>query len=190
MAENLLVLFPRDIHQAIDPTAIIRQLRAIRFIDEPFQRGERQHYKPGDDYLALLTFLGCSPVVSLGEPGKTGDEFAHVCVEQYGAPVCLYGENVKAPRCPDCGHRHEEIDAAVEHWVETPLEPWHCPSCENPAIIPRLKWRQCAAFGRTFVKIWGVFEGEAVPSEALMATLRSVSGDVEWRYAYVRTPND
>jgi hypothetical protein len=52
--------------------------------------------------------------------------------------------------------------------------------------LHRLKWKQSAGFGCQFLKVWGIFEGEAVPGEELMNTLRHAS-DLEWDYFYVRT---
>ncbi|MEW6646943.1 MAG: hypothetical protein AB1450_07075 [Pseudomonadota bacterium] len=187
MADNQLILLPA---QAGDSPAskrdLLYRLEQMDFIGAPLSFNGQQHYRPGTRFLQLLTFLGCSPVVALGEPGVTGDEFCHLQLEgPYEAAHFVGGSNVKAPRCPGCGFRVESWTTLVQQWQAQPEQPWHCPLCGKEYAVPRLRWRQCAGFGRFFLRIWGVFEGEAVPSEELLTALRQISG-FEWQYFYFR----
>lgn len=186
MAANLLVLHPKDPFRIPDDAATLQQaLIGIGFIGEPFEFEGQPHYKPGEEFLYLLTFLGCSPVVSLGEPGKTGDEFVHICLDgPYVEPRFLTADNVKVPHC-SCGYRIEEWQEIITSWVND-IEQfrWSCPACERSFRPDQLKWKQCAAFGRFFIKVWGVFEGEAIPGEELIRTLENATG-LQWQYSYL-----
>jgi hypothetical protein len=48
-----------------------------------------------------------------------------------------------------------------------------------------LRRRKCAGFGRLFIKVWGIFESEAVPSPNLLAALKRATG-LEWQHFYIR----
>lgn len=187
MTVNQLVLTPAEAHAAAqDKRELLYRLEQIGFIGTPLMFEGQQHYRPGENFLQLLTFLGCSPVVALGEPGATGEEFCHVQLEgSYDQPRFIGGSNVKTPRCPGCGFRIEGWPELVAQWQATPELRWHCPLCHKEYTVPKLRWRQCAGFGRFFLHIWGVFEGEAVPSEELLRALREVSG-CDWQYFYYR----
>ncbi len=187
MTENILILSPESPFDA--PTtaeALEEKLRAIGFIDEPFVLDGQRHLKPGPEFMYLLTFLGCSPVVSLGEPGKTGEEFAHVRIDgPFDEPCCLTADNVKVPRCR-CGHSLDNWQEEVSAWESDPASHrFNCPKCGKAIPLYELRWKKCAAFGRLFVKVWGVFEAEAVPGDKLKATLRELGGG-EWQASYLR----
>ncbi len=186
MADNLLVLHPAQPDHAPDPDAVRQTLIEIGFIGEEFEFRGRRHHKPGEEFLYLLTFLGCSPVVALGEPGKTGDEFAHIQLEgPFSEPQFLCADNIKVPRCR-CGYRLEQWQTMIDTWQNDKVGyRWTCPACDTSQRPEKLKWKQCAAFGRFFIKVWGVFEGEAVPSEALLARLEQCTGHA-WQYSYLR----
>jgi hypothetical protein len=187
MAANQLILHPaQSIAVLRNKRDLLYRLEQMEFIGAPLMFNNQQHYRPGARFLQLLTFLGCSPVVALGEPGVTGEEFCHVQLDgPYEQASFIGGSNVKVPRCPGCGFRVETWSVLVEQWQAAPERPWHCPLCGKEYQVPQLRWRQCAGFGRFFLRIWGVFEGEAVPSEELLQALREVSG-FEWQYFYYR----
>ncbi len=187
MTDNILYLHPRDPYQSFDTTAIAEVLRKIGFIGDRFEFRGAQHYKPGEEFLHLLTFLGCSPVVALGEPGLTGEEFCHIEFTGVSeAPLFAAGDNVKVPRCRHCNQRIDDWQAMVESWRSQGIGQWSCPNCGQNTPLHRLKWKQCAGFGRQFIKVWGIFEGEAVPGEELLNTLRAITHN-EWDYFYLRT---
>ena len=187
MPVNQLILCPeRPELVPSDTAALLQRLHAIGFIADTLTFEGREHYRPGEDFLQLITFLGCSPVVALGEPGATGDEFCHIQFDGPSAkPQFIAGSNVKVPRCPGCGHRLEQWQPEIKAWQENAEHVWRCPECGNEYSPTLLRWRQCAGFGRYFITVWGVFEGEAVPSEELLNALRELS-DFDWRYFYVR----
>ncbi|HEY0635456.1 MAG TPA: hypothetical protein VGE00_08740 [Gammaproteobacteria bacterium] len=186
MTNNILYLHPRDPHQTFNTVTVVDALRALGFIGDGFEFKGVYHYKPGEEFLHLLTFLGCSPVVALGEPGLTGEEFCHI--EFTGTsdkPLFIAGDNVKVPRCRHCNQRIDDWHTVVEMWRSRGIEQWSCPNCGKNTPLHRLKWKQCAGFGRQFLKVWGIFEGEAVPGEELLNALRQATGS-EWDYFYCR----
>jgi len=187
MTDNILYLHPRDPHTLFDAPALAEALRDIGFINDRFLFRDAEHFKPGEEFLHLLTFLGCSPVVSLGEPGATGDEFCHIEFTEPADEVhFIAGDNIKVPRCRHCNQRIDEWKAMMEMWQREGVAEWQCPHCGHSTPLHRLKWKQCAGFGRQFLKVWGIFEGEAVPGEELMSALRHAS-QLEWDYFYCRT---
>lgn len=190
MAENLLILHPREgDSMPADVDALKVLLSRLGLIGEAFDFKGQQHYKPGEKFLQLITFLGCSPVVSLGEPGMTGDEFCHIAFsERYPGLQFLYGSNAKPPRCPSCGHRDEQWRSALQNWRNAGERyQWQCQKCAISTSFQNLNWRQCAGFCRFFIQIWGVFEGEAVPAEQLLRELEN-STSSPWNYFYLNRP--
>ncbi len=183
MPENLLILHPADPDSVPSTARILQTLREVGLAADEFEWEEERHYRPGERYLQLITFLGCSPVVSLGEPGVTGDEFAHLAIETMGeSPTLMAAGNIKQPRCPHCRKRVEPRSVPESTAAG---EPWQCPACGHETVSGRLDWRQSAGYARVFIKVWGVFEGEAVPSDELLARLKAMSG-TPWEYFYLR----
>jgi hypothetical protein len=189
MSHNLLILHPRDPGAVpAPPDSLVGMLQSLAFIDGPLEFNGQPHYRPGEDFLQLMTFLGCSPVVALGEPGLTGEDFCHVAFDGPSAQTRFVGgRNVKPPRCRSCGHRFEQWQELLSEWEAAP-EGFQvtCPDCGKVQPLNALKWRQCAGFGRFFIQVWGIFEGEAVPSDNLLDALQRHSG-VAWSYFYYQT---
>jgi hypothetical protein len=189
MSHNLLILQPRDSGASlVDQVSLIAMLQALDFIDATIEFDGKTHYRPGEDFLQLMTFLGCSPVVALGEPGLTGEDFCHVAFEGPTAQTRFVGgRNVKPPRCPACGHRFAQWQELVREW-EADREGYRlsCPGCGSEHPVTALKWRQCTGFGRFFIQVWGIFEGEAVPSDRLLDALQQHTG-MAWSYFYYQT---
>lgn len=188
MAENLLILTPVDYTTVPnDPPALVETLHEDGFIADTLELDGEEHFRPGEEFLTQITFLGCSPVISMGEPGKTGDEFCHIqFVGPLDRPQFIAGDNVKIPRCPGCGYRFEAWPEMSERWEASPDSGgFSCPECGRDLSLPQLRWRKCAGFGRFFIKIWGIFESEAVPNPNLLSTLEKVSG-TSWQHFYIR----
>jgi DNA-directed RNA polymerase subunit RPC12/RpoP len=186
MSANLLILHPKDPDaNPADSESLIAMLQSLGFIDAPLEFEGNTHYRPGEDFLQLMTFLGCSPVVALGEPGLTGEDFCHVAFEGPVAETQFFGgRNVKPPRCPACGHRYQQWSELISEWeAAKDTVQVSCPECGSVKPITALKWRQCAGFGRYFIKVWGIFEGEAVPSDRLLEALQRHT-DTAWSYFY------
>lgn len=190
MFANILILSPENVDN-LNQEQLVKALIQAGFLGDTFEYQGKTHYKPGEDFLHLLTFLGCSPVVSLGEVGTTGDEFAHI---EFCGPTSkaqfIGGENIRPIRCPHCGERDTTWRVQLPQWLELGEDgSWKCPHCSVKTALTTLKWRRAAGLGRFFIKVWGVFENEAVPGDKLLEILRN-SCDSKWHHFYYRGTNN
>lgn len=169
MPAHYLVLYPLDPEWGGDSLSGLRHvLEQTGFIGEARQPGE---FLVGTEYLSLVTYLGCSPQISLGEAEIATRIYLR---EPDAAPRLNAGANLKPPRCKTC---RQTIPLAVAR-----LQLQTCPHCSRPL---KLDWRRSAAFGRVFIEISNVYESEAIPSEALLECLHEATG-VTWDYYYIR----
>lgn len=184
---NQLILHPRDIFAAPDPHSLHEALQTLGLLGEAFNFARKPHFRPGDHFLELVTFLGCSPVISLGEPSLTGEDFCHIALlPEQASPGLLHGDNIKIPRCPHCRQPQEEWQQRYTAWeADKQGFEYPCPHCQQPLYLPQLKWRQSAGFLRSGIAIWGIYEGEAVPSEQLLGSLEQQGLGV-WDYFYLQ----
>lgn len=175
MTNHFLVLYPKNLAWApASPAPLLKALREIGFVGEARSSGL---YSTGPEYLGLVTYLGCSPQVSLGE----NDAATSIRINGIHAVAqFLHGDNLKAPRCPRCRNTLERPAASAGAG-----EMLQCGHCGYADGICAFDWRRSAACGRIFIEISNVFESEAVPGEALAACLEQASGEA-WDYCYVR----
>ncbi len=188
MTENLLILCPTEFNAIPDdPSAMLARLNSEGFIGDSFEFNGERHYRPGEAFVSHITFLGCSPVIAMDASELSGEGFNHIAIEgPLDSPLFLSGDNLKTPRCPSCGHRFEQWQPLVEGWQQQPeTHVLDCPECNRKLSAPQLRWRKCAGFGRFFIKVWGIFESEAVPSPEFIALLEEVSG-CRWQHFYIR----
>ena len=163
------------------PTRSIMEarLRNIGLIGDPYRRRENS-YLVGNNFLQLITFLGCSPNLRLAPASEDDDHFCHVrFIGPLPRPRLLYGRNTRPPRCPRCEQRVEQWRADLENGGRH----IDCRHCGEKIAIDAPDWRRNAGAGRFFVQITEVFPGEAVPLPALMAQLRAEGDD--WDYFYL-----
>ncbi len=134
-------------------------------------------FSTGPEYLNLITYLGCSPHIALGEnEGATTIRLGGI----FDAPQFVRGENLKLPRCPRCRKVLENAEIS-----DSPDVSLYCKCCGYGSSIHDFDWRHSAAFGRIFIEISNVFESEAVPGEELAGCLNQATGEV-WDYSYIR----
>lgn len=178
MALARLILYPRQAdRQPAHVDDLVTALHDIGFIhSEPVDR----HYLPADQFLNLLSFLGCSPDIRLHP--DDGENYCYIEFAEYtDKPVCLGHTTTVIPGCPRCKNK-------IRHWKDT--EGWQqadtvcrCDRCQTKTAMSKLKWRQECAFGRFSIHIAHVHSHEAVPAEKLLNALESASG-FAWDYAY------
>lgn len=175
MTDHFLVLFPKN--PAWTPESLAPLVDALKVIGLFGAEREPHVFNAGSEYLGLVSYLGCSPQIALGE-----SEHA-TTIRLSGispAPLFLHGGNLKPPRCPQCCKTIENTGAS-----RGADEELHCPHCGWAGSLHELDWRRSAAFGRIFIEISNVFESEAVPGENLTDCLQQTTGEV-WDYSYVR----
>ena len=192
MTRYKLVLAPVD-PEFVPPDVdgLLSALDRLGFLGTPFALAGRTHYQAGERFLDLITFLGCSPVISLvppdasTDPAAHADAFCHIGLWYAGEqPLFVGGRNTTPPRCPNCRQREETWQALIADWRSSPdAYRWRCPGCGHRAQAFELDWRQSAGFGRFLVEVWGIHPAEAVPGDALMDTLRRSTGE-PWSYFY------
>lgn len=172
---HFLILFPRNLLWAPENLNSIAQvLKAVGLIGEV---RETFLFNAGPEYLSLVTNLGCSPQIALGEnEGATTIRLTGI----FDLPQFVYGENLKPPRCPHCRKPQEKKEFSYK-----PGENLRCCHCGFEGPMPQFDWRRSAAFGRAFIEISNVFESEAVPGEELTDCLLKATGE-SWDYCYIR----
>ncbi|GAB6043396.1 hypothetical protein [Endothiovibrio diazotrophicus] len=185
-----LILHPKN--PAAEPPAgdaLLDHLHRAGVIGAPFPFRGAEHHLPGEAFMRAVTFLGCSPAVLFEPPAADaergdGGDFCHLELRgPYAETRFLGEEGVKRPRCPRCRGWIDDWQAALAAWQADVGYRHPCPHCGEPIEPPAMKWRHSAGFGRLALAVWGVFEGEAVPSEELLRTLREISGG-DWEYFY------
>lgn len=179
---------------AIAEDRLAQALQAIGLIGERQPLGEAGFYPVGEQFLQLVTFLGCSPAIRLDPPGdpreleeaSTAGCFCHVYIST-GEQLTFRGDSqTQAPRCPRCRSPAPRWKSALQAWqAGTHGLDWHCLGCGFSGRLSDLVFRKTAGFGRTFLEIRGIYPSEAVPGPALLDTLASLTG-TPWTTIYLR----
>lgn len=171
MSGHFLVLYPKKAAWAPDNLATLEDALVAIGLLGPL-RGDRR-YSAGPEYLSLVTYLGCSPQIMLGE-----NEAATVIHLSgiFESPQFLYGDNLKPPRCRVCRNALASFNLTQK---------LRCDHCGYSGEAGGFDWRRSAANARMFIEVSNVFESEAVPAERLIDCLEATSGE-SWDYCYVR----
>ena len=175
MTDHYLVLYPKN--PAWAPASLVPLAEALKRVG--FLGAERGAgcYSTGPEYLGLITYLGCSPQVALGE----NEAATAICLSGiFNKTQFVHGGKLKPPRCPLCRKSLEKPAAA-----SGADEKLQCTHCGHAGQLCEFDWRRSAACARVFIEISNVFESEAVPSETLADCLQQATGEV-WDYSYVR----
>lgn len=179
MQDNRLVLTPCDTGASLPAQGeLLRLLRELGLAGEQFEWQGEQHCLPGERFLDLISFLGCSPLINI-EPTTDGSEFCHIVVARFDSPRFLAGKNTRQPRCPAC----KQGMPVWRDWVDTPLTAHRCPLCGAELQLAGLNWRRSAAVACAAISIYGVHDSEAVPTELLLTALERHTGQ-RWTYFY------
>lgn len=174
MTDRFLVLFPKNPDWAPADFASLADM--LRDIGLTGAEREANFFSSGPQYLGLVTYLGCSPQIELGEDANaTTIRLRGI----FSAPQFLHGGNLKPPRCRQCRKALEKTGCLLVAGEKLCCD--YCGHCGQPH---EFDWRRSAAFARVFVEISNVFESEAVPAEKLTACLEQASGET-WDYSYV-----
>ncbi|MFV1998314.1 MAG: hypothetical protein ACC641_09925 [Acidiferrobacterales bacterium] len=140
---------------------------------------------PGPKFMSLITFLGCSPTVSKTTENDTqsANEYFIDVTDRSDLIVAVCGTPRQAPRCPQCKQ-------VAPDWNKSPEAgdvDLVCAICGFGSPCSGWDWGHRAGFGRQWINIWGVHEGEAVPGEKLLNSLQEISG-FAWNYAWCSKP--
>jgi len=187
MHTGRLVLTPSDpFYCPRDALALEQRLREVGFIGAGLTDREGA-YLLGDDFLQLVSFLGCSPHIELG-PNPDGRPFCHLQINPpTPEPVFLYGRNTSPPRCQACRRRIPEWRPIMQQWQADPrgflATCPHCGHRQNPASYD---WRHGAGCARQVLFVENIFPNEAIPSPRLLQALQDPDQEVAWGYFYIQ----
>lgn len=183
---NILYLTPVD-SIPFQLEQIQQLLQQMAVINAPPQNHTANYalFSPGENIMQHVIFLGCSPVLAI--TGLTGNEECVVELENHETEQFIGGSNVKPLRCSHCKTSNNNWHSFIEAWRNNPNEndSWQCEQCRSNHSLKKASWRKCAGFGRSFIKIWGIFESEAVPSDQLLHALQNATRS-KWKYFYYR----
>ena len=190
-----LLLHPADPDTAAVPEdKLVQELQSIGLIAGSVPLGNTVFYPVGEQFLQLVTFLGCSPAIELDSPDNPQDlesaseagRFCHIFIDS-GERLRFRGDSqTRTPRCPACHSPEPEWKAGLHAWQAGKQDQdWTCKCCGFCGHFSDLVFRKTAGFSRTFVEIRGIYPAEAVPGSTLLDTLAALTGN-SWTSIYLR----
>jgi len=169
---------------------LIRQLQTEGFIGNYFSTRYAPHketlsgYFIGDNFLKLITFLGCSPHIEVVIPEQIEQwrSFCYIEIQYQHSPVFFKGLNKPKCSCPVCRARITQALPDMQQWTPAASQVV-CPKCQTTSWLEDLNWRHSAGFGQLFLIVHSVYPNEAVPTDKLMNLLDSEVFK-NWEYFY------
>ncbi len=191
-----MLLHPADPHCApITTDTLAECLQSIGLISDPVRLDAETIYPVGEQFLQLITFLGCSPMIEIELPadidsleaGSRDGRFCHVSLSGDGEHLHFRADaHPHEPRCPHCRKPDPDWREHLHAWREDRQRlHWSCAVCDYTGQLTDLNFRKSAGFGRTFIEIRGIYPSEAIPGEALLAGLQAISG-CQWNILYIK----
>ena len=172
-----LVFFPMLADNIFNNEVLLKSLINSQFISENKQNNNQ--YLPGDNFLSLITFLGCSPNINL-QPVEGENHCFISFIEQVAEPKCLGYTQTVNPKCPACKKRIS--DWKTPDW-QNPAQLCHCDKCQSDILYSKLNWKHECGFARCGFEISHIYPHEAVPTDQLLNSLSEFSG-FDWEYCY------
>ena len=196
MATHKLLLHPADPQcPAVATDVLAKSLQSIGMIGEPVRLKTETIYPVGEQFLQLITFLGCSPMIELELPadaesreaGSRDGRFCHVSLSGSGGELQFRADAHKTEaRCPSCRKPDPQWREWINAWQTDQQQlHWACTVCDYTGQITDLNFRKHAGFGRNFIEIRGIYPSEAIPGEALLASLQTLTG-CNWNTLYIK----
>lgn len=177
MSASRLIFFPANSHQITDKSTLISALINAQFIDDA--NHAENHYLPGERFLNLLTFLGCSPNINL-QPTQ-GEQHCFISVIDTSSEVRYLGSTqTSKPKCPHCKKRI--ADWKVDNWQQADRI-CRCDKCQIETPYKDLNWKQECGFARCGFEVASIYPHEALPSDQLLDSLNKATG-FNWDYCY------
>ena len=190
-----LILLPADPWSPpVHCERLAEELQAIGLIGAPAALADEIFYPTGENFLQLISFLGCSPRIELDPPAdrstllaaSTAGKFCHLFLSCTASLVLRADSQCPPPRCPDCRQPVADWHTVIETWRQHPVQPdWVCAHCGFTGQPTDLAFRRTAGFGRTFIEIRGIYPSEAVPTDVLLGTLQGLSNG-PWKTIYIK----
>jgi len=164
----------------------IRSCQDYGLLSKPYDSQGENLYLVGDHFLQHISFLGCSPYLKVYPENDQDSDFCSAVVPVSTTPVQFLSSQQKIrPRCPACKKSLPPIDTMLEDWRHHQSnKSVTCPTCNATSALYTLDWRKNAGFINFHIAISNIFPKEAIPGEALLNWLKSIS-ESEWKYFYV-----
>jgi hypothetical protein len=196
VATHKLLLHPADPQYPAVATDVLAEcLQSIGLIGEPVRLRAETIYPVGEQFLQLITFLGCSPRIELELPsdvesqeaGSKDGRFCHVSLTSNDGDLQFRADkHGTEPRCPLCRKPDPQWRDRLHAWqADRHQLHWACTLCNYTGQITDLNFRKSAGFGRNFIEIRGVYPSEAIPGTALLASLQALTG-CNWNTLYIK----
>jgi hypothetical protein len=194
MAAYKLLLHPNDPHCQVATSALADSLQDLGLIGAPVQLAQQTFYPVGEQFLQLVTFLGCSPAIELDPPNdpellaaaSASGSFCHVFISQAAQPWLRGADNTPAPGCPHCSEPLADWPALQSAWRDNSTQArWTCTACGQSGEPAALSFRKTAGVACSWVEIRGIYPSEAVPGAALLDCLRELAG-CDWKTLYLQ----
>ncbi|MDX2457706.1 MAG: hypothetical protein QNL87_09380 [Gammaproteobacteria bacterium] len=195
MAAYKLILLPADpLCPLVNCEQLAGELQAIGLVRAPVALEDNVFYPTGDNFLQLVSFLGCSPMIELDPPAdrttlltaSAAGKFCHLFLNCTETLAFRADSQCPPPRCPDCRQPVADWQTAIESWKKnTAQSDWICTHCGFAGQLTALQFRKAAGFGRTFIEIRGIYPSEAVPTDALLDTLQRLTNG-PWKTIYMK----
>jgi len=178
MSIGKLILYPGNTKSSPPLiTAVIKSLQRVGLIGQPMD-SDCNSFLAGDNFLQLISFMGCSPDICLTPKANTGSNFCHLTIRgPLPKPQLVWDSNCRPPRCLECKKPITDWKDGIDNVSIK------CSQCGAESAAGDLNWGRGAGFGYVFIEIHNVFPGEASPVDILFNQLQQDTG-VSWNYFY------
>jgi len=202
-----LIFFPKSTDNTFDSQSILNTLTKSQFIIS--EEHQPNHYLPGERFLSLITFLGCSPNINLFPVDGENHCFISF-MEPTEFPSCVGYTKTANPKCPNCTKRI--ADWKISDWqlpggilpgenspgkllpeklLPGKLLPGEilpgklctCDKCQVQTPYTELNWKHECGFARCGFVVNHIYPHEALPTDPLLDLLKQAAG-FEWDYSY------
>ena len=121
------------------------------------------------------------------ETGSRDGRFCNVIITGSGEQLQFRAdEHSTEPRCPQCRKPEMLWHEQIHTWQDNPQRlDWSCMTCGYTGQLTDLNFRKSAGFGKIFIEIRGIHPSEAIPGEALLASLQTLTG-CQWNTLYIK----
>jgi len=177
MPISKLIFFPASAKETFNTQILLQSLIDSEFIISTAH--DNNHYLPGERFLSLITFLGCSPNINLFPVAGENHCFISF-IEPCEHAICIGYTSTVNPKCPACTKRIATWKTA--DW-KLPEEICTCDKCQQKTPYADLSWKHECGFARCGFEVNHIYPHEAVPGDELLNALQKVSG-FEWDYCY------
>lgn len=178
-----LILTPRQKDfQTDNMDNLISQLKEANFIGMELNPAEDfRCFEFGDDYLHMISYLGCSPAVtSLNEAGENE---SFISIKQFEQIQFGFSSSVPPARCPHCNKTEKNWQQLWQHWQHDPAIVHECAHCHSSFHFTDMKWKKNGGTGSLLLQVHGIQEHLAVPAPALTELLQQTTGTA-WHYFF------